>query len=105
MHIKSLATQIFKGNLTYPLDIFPEDKTKKEDSQLPFKNYHPDLITKLLSENNYEILETRSVSNIRNEFLKKYLPKEFLIFLESISQKILAKVNFGPSIFILARKK
>jgi ubiquinone/menaquinone biosynthesis C-methylase UbiE len=106
-HFKAVITEMLKGNFTYPIDIFPKDircEKNIKKKTIPFINYHPDEIKKLLLENGFEIIERRSVSNFRSNFLKRILPFELLISIEKKSQKVLEKLNFGPSIFILARK-
>jgi ubiquinone/menaquinone biosynthesis C-methylase UbiE len=106
-HFKATMSEILKGNFTFPLDIFPRDvrcpKNIKKKT-IPFINYHPDDINKMLKDNGFEIIERRSVSNFRNSFLKHLLPPDLLLSLEKKFQNILEKINFGPSIFILARK-
>lgn len=105
-HLKAIIAQIIKGNFTFPLDIFPKDIRSKKNikkSTIPFFNYHPDAISEKLRRVGYSIIETRSVSNIRNSFFKSFLPKEVLIFFEKYLQRILAPISFGPSIFILAK--
>lgn len=107
MHAKAAFTELCKGNLTFPLDIFPRDLRSKKavkKKTLPFINYHPDDIAAKLSEYGFKILDVRSVSNVRNSFIKKTLPMEFLLFLERHLQKPFARFYFGPSIFILAQK-
>ncbi len=107
-HLKASVKNIMKGNLTFPLDIFPLDiRSKKhvKKGTLPFINYHPDQIYEKLVNAGFEILEKRSVSNIRSTFVKKLFPLHILLDLEKHLQLPLAKVNFGPSIFVLARKK
>lgn len=106
-HFKAAFTEFVKGNFTYPLDIFSKEvRTKKYRAKksIPFYNYHTGMIEHVLEELGFEIIEKRSVSNIRNSFFKHIFPLQFLIFLERILQKPLAFVNFGPSLFILARK-
>ncbi len=103
VHIKEICKKFLRGDFTFPLDIFPTDKAKKQT--LPFKNYHPDDFQQILKKCGFEIIEKRSVSNIRSPLAKKYLPLPFLTSIEEKLQVILAKLNFGPSIFILARKK
>lgn len=76
-----------------------------KNKSISFLNYHPKIIKDLLYENNFEITDMRSVSNFRFPFLKRILPLELLLMLEEMSQKILSYFYFGPSIFILARKK
>jgi ubiquinone/menaquinone biosynthesis C-methylase UbiE len=107
-HLKATILQILKGNFTFPIDIFPSDKRSPRSikrNTLPFLNYHPDEIKRKLIECDFRIVETRSVSNIRSPFLKKYFSTEFLISLERVLQVPLSYLNFGPSVFILAQKR
>lgn len=107
-HFKAVLQEFFHGNLTFPLDIFSRDirctKNIKKNT-LPFINYHPDEINKKLADTGFEIIKTLSVSNIRSSFLKKVFPLDTLLSLEGTFQTCLARVYFGPSIMILARKK
>lgn len=106
-HLKAIISEFFKGNFTFPLDIFPKDlrsRSIKKEQSLPFLNYHPDIIFEKLRSHGFEIIETRSVSNIRCSFIKKVISTNTLIFLEKYLQKPLAKICFGPSVFLLARK-
>jgi ubiquinone/menaquinone biosynthesis C-methylase UbiE len=106
-HIKATFHEFIKGNLTFPLDIFPKDIRSKKSIRLgtlPFVNYHPDFIKEKLKEYNFKIVESRSVSNIRSPFLKRIIPLDLLLYLEKNIQRFLSVFNFGPSIFILARK-
>src|SRR3989344_3743876 len=106
-HLKATFLQLFKGNITFPFDIFPKDLRSKKSirkNDLPFVNYHPDFIKELLKNYGFKIVESRSVSNIRSPYLKKKIPLEVLLFFEKCLQNILSYINFGPSIFILAKK-
>ena len=104
-HLKATLSEFFKGNFTFPLEIFSiEIKTKKRKKTLPFKNYHPDTILDILKGHGYKIIEIRSVSNVRSTFLKRVLPKKVLLSIENVLQKPFARYSFGPSIFILAKK-
>ncbi len=108
LHGKALLKNIFHGNVTYPLDIFPSDKRSPKNIKnrtLPFMNYHPDSILKYFKDNRFEVVSVRSVSNIRSSKMKKNIPLETLMTVEKLLQRPLAKFYFGPSIFILARKK
>jgi ubiquinone/menaquinone biosynthesis C-methylase UbiE len=107
-HGKATFKELFKGNLTFPLDIFPKDiRSAKQIRKrvLPFINYHPDTIIQALENAGFEIIAKRSVSNIRSARLKKLLPLPTLLSLEKILQEPLSYIYFGPSIFLLARKK
>ena len=106
-HIKATLKEFYKGNITFPLDIFPIDKRSKKSKKaktLPFINYHPDEITEQLKNAGFAIVEKLSVSNIRSTFLKKIISTRTLIDIEKALQKPLSHLNFGPSIFILAKK-
>lgn len=103
-NFKNLVKEILSGNFTYPLEIFPKERNMDNKQSIPFKNYHPDTIKTVLLKHNYKIIEKRSVSNIRNSFLKNHLPQDFILLIEGSVQKLLSTINFGPSIFILAQK-
>lgn len=107
-HLKASIKNILRGDFTYPISIFPIDLRSKKhikNKTLPFVNYHPDQIYETLKENGFEIIETRSVSNIRSTFMKRLFPLSFLLDLEKLLQIPLSKINFGPSFFVLARKR
>lgn len=107
-HGKAVFKEIIKGNLTFPLDIFPKDlrsiRSQKKHA-IPFINYHPDGVIKMLKDNGFSVIDKRSVSNIRSDRIKNSVSLETLLRLEEILQKPLSLFNFGPSIFFLARKK
>lgn len=107
LHFKSVCTEIVKGNFDFTHDIVPKvvgKRRHKDNDCLPFLNYHPKVVSKTLHKHGYKILATRSVSNIRNSFVKKYIPMNLMLNLEKHLQVPLARFNFGPSIFILAKK-
>lgn len=107
-NLKRTIRQMFVGNFTYPLDIFPSDLRSPKSLKkkyLPFFNYHPDKIKDLLEEHDFEVLEVRSVSNMRSGSLKKIFSPDTLLFIEKLFQKPLSFFYFGPSIFVLARKR
>jgi ubiquinone/menaquinone biosynthesis C-methylase UbiE len=107
IHLKATLLELIKGNMTVFLDIFPKDRRSTKsirNKTLPFFNYHPEIINKILKDKNFEILEIKSVSNFRSSLFKRILPLELLLFLEKYFQIVFAKIYFGPSIFILAKK-
>lgn len=107
-HFKAVITEFSRGNLTFPIDIFPKDlrsKKAKKAKTLPFYNYHNDIIEEKIKENNFEILEKLSISNFRFKHAKNLFPNEFLINIEKKLQKPLSHINFGPSILLLCRKR
>jgi len=108
IHFKNVVQHAMKGDFGFvnnreTIDI--RSKKSKKNKTIAFLNYHPGVIKDELLKHNFEVLEMRSVSNIRSPFLKKYLPKTLLLEIERALQKPLSYVYFGPSIFVLARKK
>ncbi len=79
-------------------------KVGTQEIDIPFVNHHPTTIKKMLHQDGFVIQKILSVSNFRSPLLKKILPLSILLALEGSSQRLLGKVYFGPSIFILARR-
>jgi len=106
LHWKAVLSNMIRGNFTFPLEIFPIERgrRKSKKKKLPFRNYHPDILAKCFLDNGIEIIEKRSVSNLRIPIIKKFFPVEWLLWVEEKLQKPLARINFGPSVFILAKK-
>ena len=106
-HGKAVFKEMCKGNLTFPLDIFPQDIRSKKSIKkqtLPFVNYHPYIVFQMLKDTGFKIVEKKSVSNIRSNRMKKFIGLETLLKIEKIFQNYFSFVNFGPSIFILTKK-
>lgn len=108
IHFKALIQNLLRGDFGFiknesAIDRRSQKMVKK--GTLPFINYHPQVIEDTLQKYDFKILERRSVSNVRSPFLKKYLPESFMLYIEKILQISLGYVNFGPSIFILAKKR
>lgn len=107
-HVKETVIQFLKGNFNFLRDLSPKDIRSKKSIKkgtLPFVNYHPDYIEEILKKYDYKILKTISVSNLRYTWIKENLPLEFVMFLEYWMQKFMAYFHFGPSMFVLAKKK
>jgi ubiquinone/menaquinone biosynthesis C-methylase UbiE len=83
----------------------------REPSKLPelnhgdFYNYHPKYVEQLFRDNGLEVEQVLSVSNFRSPRLKKVFGHKLLARVESPSQKMLAPLRFGPSIYYKVRKK
>jgi ubiquinone/menaquinone biosynthesis C-methylase UbiE len=107
-HLKATVKHLLKGDVSYltdksSLDIRSKRAIKK--GTLPFLNYHPESIEAILAEHGFEIVEKRSVSNIRSTILKRIFSTELLLFFEKALQKPFSYFDLGPSIFVLARKR
>jgi len=91
-----------------PKEIFsqkPINLSSRKRGAIPFYNYHPNWVEDLIENKGFEIISRLSVSNLRSSFFKKIIPLGALLFLERIMQSFLERINFGPSIFLLLRKK
>ncbi|MFH1561718.1 MAG: class I SAM-dependent methyltransferase [Patescibacteria group bacterium] len=88
------------------VDLSPIDRRHQKNNQsIPFFNYHPLWIKRQLRQNNLKIITKLSVSNLRLVWLKKTFPLDLLLKAENQLQRPLAKINFGPSLFVLAQKR
>lgn len=108
VHIKQVITKLLRGDLTFAFDIFNIDKRSqkaKKQKTIDFYNFHPGKVEQHLVQSGFKILAKRSVSNFRHPFFKKNIPVDNLVKVEGLLQKPLSYLNFGPSIFILAKKK
>jgi len=107
-HIKAVLKELLKGNFSFLKDQTTIDvRSQKSIKQgtIPFLNHHPDKIKEILSQNGFEVIEERSVSNIRSPFLKNIFSTDILVAIDGLLQKPFSRLDFGPSIFILAHKK
>lgn len=107
-HAKAVIKSFIKGNFgpagNYETADIRSIKSKSGNT-LPFLNYHPEIIGKLLATHGFEVIDKRSVSNFRSPLVKSMIPLNLLLLLEKLLQKPLAFFDFGPSIFVLAKKR
>lgn len=108
MHGKNQIIQFVRGNFTFPLDIFSEDirsKKNKKNNSILFLNHHPDIVLEKLKANGFVVEKKMSVSNFRFKFFKKFIPLNWLLSLELAVQGLFSKILFGPSMFVVCKKK
>lgn len=108
MHFVAIIKALFSLNFKYFSDTMPTEKRSTlsiKQRKITFVNHHPKKIISELETAGFEMIEMLSVSNFRSWIVKKIIPLKILLGLEKTVQKLLAKIYFGPSIFILARKK
>lgn len=86
-----------------PVDI--RSAANKRADEIPFVNHNPATVIRQLEHAGLYVKSTLSVSNLRSAKLKKIIPREIMLGAESLLQRPLANVYFGPSIFFLVRKK
>ena len=72
--------------------------------ETPFVNHNPKTVIKELQQLNFRVVRVLSVSNLRSRLMKKIFSLQLLIAMEEFLQPKLAKIYFGPSIFILLEK-
>ncbi len=103
-HFKARIGSFLSGQPLLPTPVERRSPANIRRKTISFVNHSPYTVKKQLSKSGFGILKTLSVSNFRSPFLKKILPHRLLVTLESKIQSVLADSNFGPSIFIYARK-
>lgn len=107
VHIAARIKALRRGDFNFAKDLNYYDQRSEQSIKKRnnlFVNHHPEYVLQLLRNSGFKILEIRSVSNLRNQTLKKWIPMNLLIKTEKRLQKPLGKLFFGPSIFILAKK-
>jgi len=85
-----------------PIDI--RTRGNRNSETVPFVNHNPKTVIKELAHNGFKVEKILSVSNLRNPAIKKLVPTSVLLSVEKVSQPLLAKSFFGPSIFLLVKK-
>jgi SAM-dependent methyltransferase len=85
-----------------PVDI--RSAKNRNDNELPFVNHNPKTLIKQLAHAGLRVEKVLSVSNLRSPSLKKIVPLPMMLTVERLTQKPLAGIYFGPSIFFLIRK-
>lgn len=86
-----------------PVDI--RSLANRQKNEIAFVNHNPKTVTKQLESAGFKVEKGLSVSNLRSPGLKKILPRGVMLAVEDLLQPALAKTHFGPSVFMLARKK
>lgn len=85
-----------------PVDIRSKNNQRKDE--VAFVNHNPKTVIKQLAHAGFKVEKVLSVSNLRSPLLKKIVPKIIMTTAERLMQQPLAKIYFGPSIFLLAKK-
>jgi SAM-dependent methyltransferase len=86
-----------------PVDI--RSAEHRNETEIPFVNHHPKTVIKQLNAAGFEVERVLSGSNLRSPSLKRMLPKTAMTKIESLMQPMLAPFYFGPSVWLLMRKK
>lgn len=103
-HARNRLKHLLKGQKMplQPVDI--RSAANRKEDEIPFVNHNPKLVTRQLAEAGLGIDRVLSVSNLRSPGLKKLVPRQVMLALESVMQPTLANSFFGPSVFFLVRK-
>lgn len=75
-----------------------------EADAIAFVNHNIDTVLGQLRQAGLVLDDKLSVSNLRSQKIKKVLPHKAMLAIEKVTQKRLAKKNFGPSIFLKLKK-
>ena len=105
LHMKSRVKALWNKERRQELKSHHPVKVYGDEEEVPYVNHNPHAVIKQLKDHGFEIMSVRSVSNLRSRILKKLLPLSVLVFIERLVQSPLGKFYFGPSTFVLARKK
>ena len=105
LHFKNRVKYAIKGKKMplEPVDIRSQEN--KRDEEIPFVNHNPKMVIKQLDEAGFKVVKALSVSNLRSPSLKKFVPRPLMLSVESLMQPTFARTYFGPSIFLLLKKK
>lgn len=76
----------------------------KEISKDGFYNYHPKYVEEIFAKAGFGCEKVLSVSNFRNQKLKKVIGTQNLVKMEDRAQRVLAPIRFAPSIYYKLRK-
>lgn len=107
IHFLARLRNIIKRNFSFASALSAQEQRSPEsirEGKISFLNHHPQKIEKELRKAGFVVIGRLSASNLRSPLFKRIIPLSFLLFLENLLQKPLAKFYFGPSIFILAKK-
>ncbi|MFJ8960014.1 class I SAM-dependent methyltransferase [Lentzea sp. NPDC102401] len=98
-HARNRLRRLGRGVPAEPVDIrSPENR---HDDEIPFVNHNLDTVIRQLSDTGLRVVRSLSVSNLRSGALKRVVPHRVLLGLEKAAQPALARMRFGPSIFLL----
>lgn len=108
INFKSRLKAWLGGNFSFSQDLKACDRRSAaniNEETILFLNHHPKKVRQDLAKAGFEVISQLSVSNFRWPLLKKIVPIRVLLQGEKFCQSPLAKIDFGPSIFILAKKR
>lgn len=77
----------------------------EEPDAIAFVNHNIATVVRQLDEAGFTLVRKLSVSNLRSPRLKRILPTRLMVFVERMLQKPLARLDFGPSIFLELRRR
>jgi ubiquinone/menaquinone biosynthesis C-methylase UbiE len=103
-HVGRRFTALLRGRHipADPVDIRSEESRQRGTA--PYVNHHPRTLIHQLAAVGLHVLQTLSVSNFRHPLAKALIPHRALLAAERATQQPLARVHFGPSIFLLLEK-
>ncbi|MEI6481513.1 MAG: class I SAM-dependent methyltransferase [Candidatus Saccharibacteria bacterium] len=103
-HFRNRVKHLLKGQKlpTKPVDI--RSNNNKNKDEIAFVNHNPKTVMKQLAHAGLKVERILSVSNLRSPGLKKIVPMQAMLAIESAVQVPLAKSFFGPSTFLLVKK-
>jgi ubiquinone/menaquinone biosynthesis C-methylase UbiE len=76
----------------------------KRRGAAPYVNHNPDTVASQITAAGLHVERMLSVSNLRHVLFKEFLSERAMLAIERTVQEPLAGIQFGPSIFFLAKK-
>ncbi len=105
LHMKARLSALRKGTLRQLSTPHPVRVNGMSEDNTPFVNHNPRTVERTLRDAGFSVVAIRSVSNFRLSFFKKIVPRKVLLLFERITQPLLAKLWFGPSVYFLVQKR
>lgn len=107
IHFLAWLKAFLRGNFSFCQSLKPAERRSEQaikEEMITFCNHHPKAIQNSLEKIGFRVVDKLSVSNYRFPIFKKIFPLPLLLFCENLTQRPLAKLFFGPSVYFLAQK-
>lgn len=85
--------------------VCPVARPEHGEWDMPFVNHCPRTVMAQLDRAGFDLKRVLSGSNLRSTVLKRLMPLRVMLAVESMLQALLGPVHFGPSTWVLARRR
>lgn len=105
VHAANRIRRLVRGQRSSRLAVDLRSEESRQRGSAPFFNHHPRTVQLDLSVVGLDVVQMLSVSNLRHPVLKSLVPERAMLSVERVTQRRLARLYFGPSTFLLLRKR